>query len=213
MCSNMPHLTLDSVLFNGIAPPVFAAGFDVLVTIVIIVISLIGWLVNLANEKGRQPPRRANVPPPKPQGQQDDQFQQEIDDFLQRVGGKPRQQQAQVQPQEEPVEIEVVPEYELRERDRDTQTERRLSSIEDRHVASHVGTGFDEKVRHDFDGGLDPVLEEESTRSRGDRNESQFIPENRGINPREIVEMLRDHDGIRRAVIVNEILRRPTSRR
>lgn len=205
-------------------PTVFAIDPGAIITIVVILISIIGWLINFLNEKAReQQPRRMN-PRPGQAGagprRGEDRFQAEIDQFLQQVGGrrKPNRQR----PQAEPIEIEVVPEYELAERERRQRRQRKLSSIEDRHVESGtLGAGLRTHVAADMRNTIDERVRRDITDSVEDdlglptgRSESAGTqPAAPQINPGEIVAMLRDRDGVRKAIIVNEILRRRVPRR
>lgn len=199
--------------------PVFAAGFDIVITIIIIVVSLIGWLVNLAQEQAKKTPHRGPARPRRGPGKRrPDHFQQEIDQFLQEVGGKaPRRRR------ETPVDIEVVLEEEPAAR---PARRRKLSTLEDRHVSSspvgegvvrhvqtHMRKRIEEEVRHDFEGSLEVVEEPEKLTTTEAAGTPGRWREKRIVRPREIVEMLRDPLGIQKAVVVNEILKRPRFKR
>lgn len=190
--------------------PVFAAGIDVVIGIVVVLVSLIGWLVNVINENAKKaPPRQANPGPGGVGGdarQADDRFQREIDDFLSQVGGKPQARRHQDRPAEvEPVEIEVVPERELWEREREERRNREISSISNRHVETQIRDSIDDKVHADID--VEADLGETTVRA------PQTTRKTPRVEPGDIVKMLRDRDSVRKAVIVNEILRRPSRRR
>lgn len=200
-------------LLNPFITPVLAAGGFEVITIIIIVVSLIGWLVNLINEQSRNQPRRVN-PQANPR-RPDNRFEDEIDQFLEEVGGQKRRMQP-----EQPIEIEVVPEREIWERERDELRNRKLSSIEERHVAtSTLGAGLRGQVDNEMRNTIghlqsrldsvadttdDPIVE---------TLEVEVEPAKRGVQAKEIVAMLRDIDGVRKAVIVNEVLRRRPLRR
>lgn len=217
-------------------PTIAAIDPSAVITIVIILISIIGWLVNYLNEKAREvQPRRVNPQQQQPrqprvdaERPRDDKFQAEIDQFLQEVGGrnKPNQQRRQ---EPEPIEIEVVPDYEIAERERGDRGTRKLSSIEDRHIApttSSFSTSFQDQIAANARAtAADQVRRE--TRDLSERvapaADSQGDAYNRGtagrssnasqpIDPREIVDLLRDPRGVRKAILVNEILRRRTPR-
>ena len=124
----------------GIQLSLLAVDAGSIVMIVMVVISFIGWILKLANEKAQQNvPRKGGGPRA---GVPDERFEQEIDVFLQQVGGR-RGRPA------DNVAIEVVPESELLERQAAEPRERKLSSLEDRHVqTSELGAGgmFDLRV-------------------------------------------------------------------
>jgi len=195
---------------------IFADGFGTVITLVVVLISLIGWLINLVNEKARQKPNQVAAPGDGPRGGEG-RFQQEIDQFLQQVGGRPKQVQAV--PAEEDIEIEVVPEDELQQRRDEERRAHKLSELEDRHVeTSRLGEGIrphletsmdheslDDKTR------VEDYLEDDFGELKGDVV-SYEPPPRRGLNPADIRAMLRDPDGIRKAIIVNEILTRRSLR-
>lgn len=201
-----------------IAGLLFAANFGTVITLVIILISFIGWIINLVNEKAKQQPRRP-APPANPPRGGGDRFQQEIDRFLQQVGGRPAA--ARPAPAEE-VMIEVVPEEELLLRRRE-ERRRKLSELEDRHMqTSHFGEGFraqdslnedslDEKVNMDVGDRISAVVEADFGESKTDLVAPVVGPAR--VQPNEIVQLLRDRNSVRKAIIVNEILTRPRRRR
>ena len=182
------------------APP----GIDVIIMIVVGLVSVIGWLVNMINENAKR-----NQGPQVNRGgggrAADDRFQQEIDDFLQQVGGKPQPRRHQDRVAEEAVDIEVVPERELWEREREERRQRELSSLSNRHVETTVGGAIEEKVREDINVDAD-LGEAAATGPPRVRRSPQ-------VAPGEIIGMLRDPDGVRKAIIVNEILQRPNRAR
>lgn len=193
--------------------PLFA-NIEGIITVVIVLVSIIGWLVNLINENAKK--NQAGRPPnPAPGGgggaaANDDRFQQEIDDFLKQVGGQPQGRRHDNRPapapaQVETVDIEVVPERELWEREREERRQRELSSLADRHVETHIGNSIQEKVEQDIDVVAD--LGESKATAPPPR---RVIPK---MDPGAIVSMLRDRDGVRKAIIVNEVLQRRTLRR
>jgi len=197
------------------AGPIFAApDIGTIITLAIILISFIGWIVNLVSEKAKQPPRRPEVNA-NPNRGGDDRFQQEIDKFLQQVGGRPAARPA---PQDD-ILIEVVPEAELLQREREERRRKKLSQIEDRHVqTSRLGEGLrshvessmnnslDDKVRLDVGDRIAAVVEADF--GEAITNVAAPAAGPAAIQPRDIVQLLRDRNGIRKAIIVNEILTR-----
>lgn len=181
---------------------VFGAGggIDVIIMIVVGLVSVIGWLVNMINEnaKKNQAPQVNRGGGGRPA---DDRFQQEIDDFLQQVGGKPQPRRHQDRVEEDTFEIEVVPDRELWEREREERRQRELSSLSNRHVETSVGNTIEQKVREDIN--VDADLGEAGATA------VPRVKRPPRIAPGEIVGMLRDPDGVRKAIIVNEILQRP----
>ncbi|MFQ5731655.1 MAG: hypothetical protein ACE5KM_06855 [Planctomycetaceae bacterium] len=199
---------------SGVRLSVFAVDPGTIITLVIVVISFIGWIINLVNEKSKQ-----NAPRPAPprRGVRDDRFEQDIDVFLQQVGGRRAAWQDEVA-------VEVVPESELLERQAEERRGRKLSSIEDRHVeTSRLGEGVRSHVETHMRGALDAP----GKRDAGSRIEAvveadfgksiaaQAEPPPRqraAVEPDEIVRMLRDPEGVRKAIILNEVLTRRARR-
>jgi hypothetical protein len=198
--------------------PTFAAvDVGTIITLAIILISFIGWIFNLVSEKAKQPPRRPEVNA-NPQHGGRDRFQQEIDKFLQQVGGRPAAAPARPAPKDDFL-IEVVPEDELLQRQREERRRKKLSEIEDRHVqTSQLGEGLrsqvdsrmhgslDQKVRLDVGDRIAAVVEADFGESKTDLVAPVVGPAS--VKPHEIVQLLRDRDGVRKAIIVNEILKR-----
>ena len=191
----------------GIRMALFADNVGSIVMLVMVVISFIGWIVKLVNEKSQQ---NAPRPAARPQQAGDDRFEQEIDVFLQQVGGRRTRR-----PFEDEVAIEVVPESELLERRAAERRERKLSSIEDRHVqTSELGAGVRSQHLDEFETNIDDerisaVVEADF----GDSVAKEAAPavaavRAAAIDPGDLVNMLRDPDGVKKAIIVNEILTR-----
>lgn len=201
--------------------PTFAApDIGTIITLAMILIAFIGWIVNLVSEKAKQQPKRpmANANPPRGN---DDRFQQEIDKFLQQVGGRPAPQRPA--PKDDFL-IEVVPENELLQRRREERRKQKLSQIEDRHVeTSQLGEGvrshvefqmhdsLDEKVRQDVGNRISAVVEADFGESKA--NAATPMAALVTVKPHEIVQLLRDREGVRKAIIVNEILARRSRKR
>jgi hypothetical protein len=195
----------------------FAAGPETVITIAVILISFIGWIINLVNEKAKQQPKRMQ-PPANPKRGGDDRFQQEIDRFLQQVGGRPAP--ARPTPAED-IMIEVVPEEEILQRRREKRRRNKLSQIEDHHMqTTELGAGvrsrvdadmadaISDKVRLDVGDRIAAVVEADFGESKTDLVAPLVGPG--AIKPHEIVQLLRDRNGIRNAIMINEILtRRP----
>ena len=117
------------------AGPIFAApDIGTIITLAIILISFIGWIINLVSEKAKQPPRRPEVNA-NPQRGGDDRFQQEIDKFLQQVGGIRKAQGLGVGAQ--------------RAIARDLEMLDLLRHADEERVA-HVGVGFGPEQLHGF---------------------------------------------------------------
>jgi hypothetical protein len=201
--------------------PLFAApDVGTIITVAIILMSLIGWIINYVNEKAKEQPRRP-LPPANPQRGADDRFQQEIDRFLQQVGGRPaRARPAPARPAPpSDIMIEVVPEEELLQRRREERRRNKLSQIEDRHMqTSQLGAGLrsqvqadmndamTDQVRTDVGDRIAAVVEADFGESKTDLVAPVVGPAQ--VKPHEIIQLLRDRDGVRKAIIVNEILKR-----
>lgn len=178
-----------------------------IIIIVMAVISFISWILKLVNEKAQHKAPRPAVPN---RPARDDRFEQEIDAFLQQVGGR-----RAVRREHEEVAIEVVPESELRERQAAERRERKLSSIEDRHVeTSQLGSavralhyeGLESKVEQDVGNHIGAAVEADLGEAVARENSASQPPA--PVRADDIVSLLRDPAGVRRAIIVNEILTR-----
>lgn len=193
----------------------FAAGFEVVVTIVILVISFLGWLVNLANERNKPAPRPRG---PRPQrGARDRRIQNEIDVFLQEVGGKRKP------PEEVPeVPIEVVPEEELRRRERQQRRRRPVSTGAGRDLRQPASTRLGERIGEVVEADL-PHLATNIGQPGAPGGPAgglsvfaappaPLAPQVVSENVARVKELLRDPQGVRQAVLVSEILGPPGGR-
>jgi hypothetical protein len=238
--------------------PLLAAGFD-FGLLIMLAIGFISWLVNMANQKQKQPPPAQAPRPPRPR---DDKLRSEIDVFLQEVSGR--------KPKEEPVAIEIVSEEEIRRRrvvkkpiPRETPTARPPASLAKPRTQPSVfkelsvkppqvpqprrRPGAELAERHAIDpSGLSTNLEahlktymapdrieqgvqqhipheierrvERNLGSFGDKQQSaQAAPEQarpaQPVSAADVVKFLRDPGGMRRSILVNEVLSRPVGLR
>ena len=207
--------------FQPVLPPFAAVDIGTIITVVIVFFSIVGWLLNFISEKKKQNQSKRNVPAAKGDPMNDDRFQQEIDQFLQQVGGRPKPRR----PAMEEVAIEVVPEEEILQRQGEERRNRKLSTLEDRHLqSSNLGEGvrahveatmhtdtIAEKVESDVGHRIEAVVEAGFGVSRA-KEVPLLTVVRTGVRPQEIVAMLRDPDSVRKAIIVSEILKRPTRR-
>ncbi|GAB4135991.1 MAG: hypothetical protein Tsb009_02810 [Planctomycetaceae bacterium] len=181
---------------------------ETVITIAFLLISFIAWIVNLVNEKKREVQRR--IPPrqgPRPR-KADGQFQNEIDQFLSQVRGTKQQQ-------EDPL-VEVVPEEELRERNRSTQSNRPITSLQQKnwkenelgselrsHVNQYMETTIDDEEELEFI----PDDEDSLVDHNSATTEPYQMPLKWDVEARSrVVEMLRNPRNVRNAIMISEVL-------
>lgn len=204
-------------MFDIFPQPIFADASAV-VGLLVLIFTVVGWLVNLANNQQNPPAKqRPQQRPPRPQR---DRVQNEIDVFLKEVRGE-------ATAAEEPdIVVESLPPETSRRRSRSTPpppppeyvAEPQRSRLSDRmapHVQSHVGESlsshhleshFGEREEQPVDESLDP-------RAAGDIMALQPGGQTRKAAPLPLVGMLKDRRGIRQAILVNEILSKPKALR
>lgn len=193
------------------------ANIETVITVAILIISFLGWLVNLANEKAKPPQAGPAGPRPRPREQK---MRNEIDIFLREVGAGRKN--------EDEVAVEVVPEDEIRRRQpladsRASLSDARESNLGEigRPVLSDLGSGVrdhlsehqaervEQLVRQDLAPRVEPAVALGLARSAGaaaERGEGRLRRQN-------IVELLHDPVGVRQAILVSEILSPPLARR
>lgn len=197
--------------------PVLADGFVTLV--IIIVITVLGWLIKLGEQKNRKtPPARAA----RPRQQRDERLQNEIDSFLREVGGG-KQPPRRNAPEEIPIEIveepaRPVPQQtprsfsELQGREREFQREgEKFGTGVRQHLQAYMSDErFRQQVEQDLGHHVDDSVAAHLGKFTGD--DAQEAEEARRLAnapARRIFEMLHSPDGVRRAVLINEILSPP----
>jgi hypothetical protein len=196
---------------NVIPPPLFADAGAV-VGLLVLIFTVVGWLVNLANSQNNPPaaPPPNRPRPPRPKGER---VKNEIDIFLQEVRG-------QTVPQEDVV-LESLPPEAVRQRSRPTPPppppepprppqRARLGS----HVESHVGEALASHHLATNVGDAQPSLEMTDPRTAG---EMVALPTLGGQSTKQssapIINLFRDRRSIQQAILVNEILSKPKSMR
>lgn len=207
--------------------PPLADIVDVIKVVVPLVFVVIYVLSQVMGANPKKPPARpqGNRPQPPPGGKD---LRKEIEVFLQQAQQKAHEQQKRgqrVRPQtkrrrrppererELPVEAEVIEPVEIEERHLSSTVGKLESSIKGTHfkhltsqieqaderMEEHVHQAFDHAVGHLGHGAM----------AVGGAGSALDGPE--GL-PAKIVQMLRSPDGMRQAVVLNEILQRPENR-
>ena len=190
------------------SPAMIFAGFEAVIGGVILLVSFIGWLVKLVNDKNRKP---AKVMPPRRKPRPlDNRFQNEIDIFLKDVDGK--------QPLEE-VGIELVPEDEIRQRRQEDPDRLEIGTLAGRSLGSNrLGSGVEQSVdRHmhdhsvaehvseDLDGGIGD-FEPAKERAAAPTTHKHTANIARREETRKLIQRLRNPVGVRQAILISEIL-------
>jgi hypothetical protein len=195
---------------NVIPPPLFADAGAV-VGLLVLIFTVVGWLVNLANSQNNPPAPPPNRPrPPRPKG---DRVQNEIDIFLQEVRGKNIPDEDVVleslppEPARQP--RRPVPQPPPHEQPRPA-SRGRLAP----HVESHVGETLASHHLAAHVGEAQPSLDRPDPRTAG---EMVALPTLGGQSPKQagtpIVALFRNRESIQQAILVNEILSKPKSMR
>jgi hypothetical protein len=201
--------------------PLLAIDVGFLIFIVFIAISIINWLIQTVGAQQKQP-----QPPPRPvrAGQGQDRLKREIEDFLREVGGnRPERRGAK----REEAGIEIVPE---RERAKQPQ-QRRPQPQRPRRQPSKAKTPLKpappaEPMPPSPSLALGEELRSQLADAAATRGDDAFgrshldAPMDFRPNlaksedePHELVKLLRQPAGIRQAIILQEILTRPSERK
>ena len=219
--------------------PVFAVGMDTLLTVVLVVIMILGWLINFVSSQ-QKPPIAGRPRPPRPR---DTRLSNEIDNFLQEVTGagrkKPKETPLELVFDEEPQRrsaprVRKRPDQAGRTRQRQTPQPKRTqpdsSAVERRpardsnrlesSIPAHLADSMENRISHHVEDHLnhdvnDSVAEHLGSFSGGDATRSTATPSGRAspARARMIVGLLRDPAGIRQAIVINEVLSRPKALR
>ncbi|QDU37247.1 hypothetical protein Mal4_15570 [Maioricimonas rarisocia] len=213
-------------------PPVLAADIGGLIAIAFLAISFIGWLVNLINGQNHPPPpqrRGQRAAPPRPR---DERIRNEIEVFLKQAAGErgergdrgraaandiemvepPRERRrppARPAPRRRPPAQQPA---ESSSRERQDRPKPKRKELRERHLESRVSLAHPEVIPVE----VPHVSDDEAARdARSAEWSRQFdlVPEQQNAALRAIMESLRDPGAIQRAMVVNEILLPPLSRR
>jgi hypothetical protein len=197
---------------NVVPIPLFADAGAV-VGLLVLIFTVVGWLVNLANSQNNPPAPPPNRPrPPRPKG---DRVKNEIDIFLQEVKG-------QTVPPEDVV-LEALPPGQARGRSRanvppmppepQPVARPRLTS-DSPHLESHVGETLASHHLSSNVGEPQPSANRPDPRTVG---EMVALPTLGGQSPKTtatpIVNLFRNRQSIQQAILVNEILSKPKAMR
>lgn len=221
-------------MFIAFLQPLLADGFSGFACVAVIVMMFVGWILNTINASKRQTPAARRRPRPARSG--DDRLQSEIDSFLQEVGGGKRRPQPSHAARDEDVELEIVDERESprrrprrRPQSRPAKPERPAAAdvstpLSERHLESavslqHLGGELQEHVDHymqDHSSEAAPRSELGSDWTKlSDANaggQAGAQPEGATLSGG-IADLLRNPVTVQQAILVNEILSPPKSRR
>jgi hypothetical protein len=220
--------------------PVFAIGMDNLLTVVLVVIMILGWLINFVNSQQKPPAAGGRPRPPRPR---DTRLSDEIDNFLQEVTGsgrkKPKETPLELVFDEEPQRrspprVRKRPDQAGRTRQRQTPQPKRTqpdsSTVERRpardsnrlesSIPAHQVDSMENRIAHQVEDYLSHDVNESVAKhlgsfSGGDAARSTATSSGRAspARARRIVGLLRDPVGIRQAIVINEVLSRPKALR
>lgn len=202
-------------MWNLFPQPLFAADGSWIVGLLVIIFTVVGWLVNLANSQ--QKPVAKQGQPQRPRRPQRERVKNEIDIFLKEVRGEA--------PQEDDIVVESLPPDASRRRSRSTpppprqpappEAQRgRLGRVAS-HVESHVGETLATHHLESHIGEREPQAtpETKNPRAMGEMMAMQTKGQSTKTAPLPILGMLNNREGIRQAILVNEILSKPKALR
>jgi len=213
-------------------PPVLAADIGGLIAIAFLAISFIGWLVNLINGQNHPPPPQRRGQRPAPQRPRDERIRNEIEVFLKQAAGERGERGERGRASTNDIEVVEAPRERRRpparpaprrrppaqrpasstSRESQARPQPKRKELRDHHLQSQVSQGHPEVVPI----APAPILDDEAARdARSAEWARQFAlaPEAQNDALREVMLSLRDPGGIQRAIVVNEILLPPLSRR
>ena len=185
--------------------PLFAdAGF--IVGLLVVIFTVVGWLVNMANAQNNPPPPPQKRPP-KPPRPKRERVQNEIDIFLREVKGD-------TVVSEEDVVLESAPPQRrpglAPPAGEESEARGRLGTMTS-HMESHVGETLASHHLETHVGESQPSLELPDPRAAGEMVAVQG--RSAKATPLPIMGLLRSRQGIRQAILVNEILSKPKALR
>jgi hypothetical protein len=205
---------------------VLAVDFSEILGVCVLVITVLSWFVNVV--KGNTPdgvPRA--TPKPKPKAQTG---RSEIEALLQQLSGEkpkperresPKPPKPQPQPQPERGRSKPKPTAPSRSSSAGSATSRPFARVSESHLPSsnlgsdvrshHLGNRVDAEVRHDVSEPVRKDIRAAVQHDLGNRIAPAAAVADKPVHP--LVKILRDPDGVRQAIILNEILQRPKSRR
>ena len=185
---------------------VLGAGVDIshIIGLCVLVVSVLSWFVNVIQGNTPDGAPRPQKPKPKPQ-----QGRSEIETLLQELSGdkqKPKSEgeRGRTKPKTAPQRPGAPPPY---------AASRPAPRVADTHLSSsNLGGG----VRsHQMANRVEAAVQQEITgavqHDLGNRIAAALPPSERPVHP--LVKVLRDPNGVRQAILLNEILQRPKARR
>jgi hypothetical protein len=221
--------------------PIFADLFEGWGMIIVAVITLIGWLMSFVNQKNAPPPPVRNPRIPNPAGRRDDRLSNEIDIFLQEVSGRKRQDEPveiELVPEDEirerssrrkQAEQSQRPGNRKLQSSLPNKSEKHLGSkIAERHLTGpdQLGQGLQDHLAESMQAGrikkhvaahldhdVNRSVEQHLGRFGGADLAVPTTTRKESAAARKVVKLLRDPDGVRQAILINEVLSRPVGMR
>ena len=191
---------------------------SVIIYAIIVVIWILSWIVKAI--KGENAAGQAGGQPRQPARPRNKRLSDEIDVFLKEVGGARRPRRRRPPPPEE-VPIEIVSDTERPPQRRRVKPGEAISrrqgpgsqdlGAEVRgHVKEHMAAGrVEQEVARDLGRGVQSSVARHLGTFRAGRSTESQRPAATSGTAAQIVQMLRDRDGVRQAVLLSEILSQP----
>jgi hypothetical protein len=194
----------------NLIPLPLLADAGAVVGLLVLIFTVVGWLVNLANSQNNPPAPPPNRPrPPRPKG---DRVQSEIDIFLKEVRGE-------TVPQEDVVLESVPPEPRSRpalapiseEPARSTSRGRLGSALP--QLSPHVGETLANHHLASTVGETQPSRERHDPRTAGEMVALQSLGTQTSRQAAPIINLFRTKKSVQQAILVSEVLAKPKSMR
>lgn len=197
---------------NLVLPQPVPAAIDggTIVGLIFIVISFLGWIINLLNQKQQQQAGPAR-PRRRPMNESERQLRSELDAFLEEAGnrrGRPQAARRPRQPQparrEEPIELVFDPEPPPAEK----RVEPAVGTLSQRHLESSVTSHVAEYMESHIGGDVDKRQIREDVRDIVREHLDDLPVEGATPAPTtgDVRQLLRNPAGVRQAILLNEIL-------
>lgn len=224
-------------MWIAVPDPVFAFGVDNVVWVIFLVVTILGWLINLVARKQKPPPPVRGQQPRRPAPPRDERLSSEIEIFLEQVTGKKRAKPAprasaprtsqQRRPQRK--SSQEAPRQAKRRSDEQRRREReqRKPKTADRTLddSEKLGSGVRSNLAEHMEEGR--VAQEVEQHVAHDVN--QGVRERLGVfdvdastddsarssseTVKQVVRMLRNPVTVRQAILISEILSPPKGSR
>jgi len=206
------------------------ADAEAVIAVIVILVTIIGWVANLVSNKNQKGPPVANRPRP-PARPRDDRLQEEISIFIQDAGGArsrqgsrggaaARQGQAPRTPPSKRPQAPPPKKPARRPRPGEEIATRQAPITETlgTSVKQHVSQAMTERVSQEVQQRLAPRVEEKVAEdlgtpvTTGARTVAAPGPAAPAFRPERFAELLRNRSGVQQAIVMNLILSPPVYR-